>query len=150
MKSPIETTAIQRAAGFTLVELIVAMVIAAILAAIAIPAYSSYVLQAHRTDAKTALLDLASLEERYFSVNNAYTLVATNLGYSAFPQTVGGGYYQVTVSSVTPPGTGTLAAYTLQATAIGNQTKDTLCTTFTLDSTGVQTSSDTTNNSCWH
>jgi type IV pilus assembly protein PilE len=79
----------RKSAGFTLVELVVAMVIAAILAAIAIPAYSSYVLQAHRTDAKTALLDLASLEERYFSVNNAYTNVASNLGYTAFPQSVG-------------------------------------------------------------
>ena len=35
--------------GFTLVELIVAMVILAILAAIAIPSYSSYVLKSHRT-----------------------------------------------------------------------------------------------------
>jgi type IV pilus assembly protein PilE len=34
----------RKSAGFTLVELVVAMVIAAILAAIAIPAYSSYVL----------------------------------------------------------------------------------------------------------
>jgi type II secretory pathway pseudopilin PulG len=51
----------------------VTMVIVAIIAAIAIPSYSNYALQAHRTDAKTALLDLASLEERYFSVNNTYT-----------------------------------------------------------------------------
>jgi len=135
--------------GYTLVELVVAMVIAAVLAAIAIPAYSNYVLQSHRTDAKTALLDLASLEERYFSVNNTYTAVATNVGYTAFPQTVGSGYYQVSVA-VTAPSTGTLATYTLTATAIGYQTKDTTCSWLSLTNAGVQTSSDTVNNSCWH
>jgi len=139
----------RNSAGFTLVELVVAMVIAAVLAAIAIPAYSNYVLQAHRTDAKTALLDLASLEERYFSVNNAYTSVASNLGYTAFPQSVGSGYYTVTVA-VTAPTTGTLATYTLTANAVGNQLKDTTCTWLALNNAGQQTSSDTVNNSCWH
>ena len=139
----------RKSAGYTLVELVVAMVIAAILAAIAIPAYSSYVLQAHRTDAKTALLDLASLEERYFSVNNAYTNVASNLGYTAFPQSVGSGYYTVTVA-VTAPATNTLATYTLTANAVGYQLKDTTCSWLALNNAGQQSSSDTVNNSCWH
>ena len=58
------------------------MVIAAILAAIAIPAYSNYVRKAHRTEAKSAVLDIASLEERWFSTNNSYTDVPSNLGYT--------------------------------------------------------------------
>jgi type IV pilus assembly protein PilE len=145
MKSTIRTSS-----GFTLIELVVTMVIAAILAAIAIPAYSNYVLQSHRTDAKTALLDLASLEERYMSVNNTYTSTATSLGYTAFPQSVGGGYYQVTVTSVTAPSSTQVAAYTLTANAVGYQLKDTTCSSLTLTSQGVQTSSDTVNNSCWH
>jgi type IV pilus assembly protein PilE len=142
----------RKSAGFSLIELAVAMVIVAIIAGIAIPSYSNYALQSHRTDAKTALLDLASLEERYYSVNNTYTGTPANLGYSgtAFPQTVGSGYYQVNVTNVNPPALNTPATYTLTATAIGTQTKDTLCTTFTLTQQGVQTSSDATNNSCWH
>jgi type IV pilus assembly protein PilE len=136
--------------GFTLIEMAVTMVIVAIIAAIAIPSYSNYALQAHRTDAKTALLDLASLEERYFSVNNTYTNSPSALGYTAFPQTVGSGYYQVNQPTVTVPTTTAVATYILTATAIGNQTKDTLCTSFQVTSVGVQTSSDTTNNSCWH
>jgi len=36
-------TSIRKSSGFTLVELLVAMVIASILAAVAIPAYSNYV-----------------------------------------------------------------------------------------------------------
>ena len=140
----------RKLAGFTLIELVVTMVIAAMLAAIAIPAYSNYVLQAHRTDAKTALLDLASLEERYFSVNNAYTAVPANLGYSAFPATVGSGYYTISAPSVTVATAAAPATYTLTATAVGYQLKDTQCLTFTLTQAGVQAATPDPNNSCWH
>jgi type IV pilus assembly protein PilE len=142
---------IKRADGFTLIELIVAMVIAAILAAIAIPAYSSYVLRAHRTEAKTALLDLASLEERFLSTNGTYTTDATQLGYStAFPVTVGSGYYTVNISNYLAAGVTTPASYTLTATAVNRQANDTACATFTLTSTGVQTSSSAAATTCWH
>jgi type IV pilus assembly protein PilE len=140
----------RKSAGFTLIELVVSMVIVAIIAAIAIPSYSNYALQSHRTDAKTALLDLASLEERYFSINNSYTATAANLGYTAFPQSVGSGYYTVNVTNVNPPTLTTPATYTLTATAIGNQLKDTQCLTFQLTQQGVQTATPDPNNSCWH
>jgi type IV pilus assembly protein PilE len=149
--------------GFTLVELIVAMVILATLAAIAIPSYNSYVLKSHRTEAKSALTDLASMEERYFSVNNSYTTVPSNLGYSqaAAPFNIGtDGYYQVqqqiTVNAATAPtGTtaGSPATYLITAVAVGNQANDTACATFTISSTGQQTAqtSGGTDNSttCW-
>src|SRR5580700_1233120 len=127
---------LKKSSGFTLVELIVAMVIAAILAAVAIPAYSNYVRKARRTDAKTALLDMASLEERYFSVNNAYTTTASALGYTAFPVTVGSGYYTIAAPTVTGATTAAPATFSLTATAIGTQVNDTLCTTFTLTQAG--------------
>ena len=143
------------AGGFTLVELAVTMVIAAILAAIAIPAYSNYVLKAHRAEAKSTLLDLASLEERYFTTNNNYTDIASNLGYSGTGTTtaggtftVGSGYYTVVLSktdAVAPttalPG-GTPATYSITATAVGNQLKDTSCKTFTATSAGAQAAAD--------
>src|ERR1700692_3674911 len=90
----------RRRKGFTLVELVVTMVIAAILAAIAIPAYSNYVRKARRADAKSALLDLASLEERFYSTQNIYSSTSTDLGYAAFPATVGSGYYQIAAPTV--------------------------------------------------
>lgn len=136
-----------KSAGFTLVELVVTMVIAAILAAIAIPAYSNYVRKAHRTEAKSSLLDLASLEERFYSTNNAYTDIATNLGYTGTGVgyttangsfSVGSGYYTVVLTQ-TPAGAptnalpgGTPATYTVVATAVGDQLKDTSCKTFTV------------------
>ncbi len=151
----------RRRRGFTLIELIVAMVIAAILAAIAIPAYSSFVRKGRRTDAKSALLDLASLEERYFTTTNTYSTTASDLGYgaAAWPITVGGGYYQINQPQVTaataPTPTapaGAPATYSITATAIGDQANDTSCATFTVDSAGDRTAATSGNApspSCW-
>jgi len=141
---------LRKSPGFTLIELVVTMVIVGILAAIAIPAYSSYVRQSRRTDAKTALLDLASLEERYFSVNNSYTATAANVGYAAFPATVGSGYYTIAAPTVVGATTTAAATYTLTATAIGDQVNDTQCQTFTVTSAGVQSATPDPSNSCWH
>ncbi len=151
---------VRRSRGFTLIELVVTMVIAAILAAIAIPAYSSYVLKSHRTDAKSALLDMASLEERYFSTQNTYTTNATQLGYptASPPFAIGNGYYNITALTVVPAvaptsstTSGTPATYSITATAIGGQLKD-ICTSFTINSAGQQTatgSDPNANTDCW-
>jgi type IV pilus assembly protein PilE len=149
-------------AGFTLIELVVTMLIVAVLVAVAVPSYRSYALRAHRTDAKAALLDLASLEERYFSTSNLYTNSAANLGYgtNAWPITIGSGYYQVNmpviVLATAPTATtsGAPSTYQLTAVAIGTQTQDTACETFTVTSGGVRsaTSSGGTDNTatCWN
>jgi type IV pilus assembly protein PilE len=140
--------------GFTLIELMVAVAIVGVLVAIAIPSYYSKVLKAHRTEAKTALLDLAGREERFFNTNNTYSQTPSDLGYGAtaatFPMVVGSGYYTVSVTFTPYVGGATpvLPTYTITATATGNQTKDTSCLTFTLTSTGVQTSAPNTT-ACW-
>ena len=59
--------------GFTLIELMITLGIGAILAAIAIPMYQKQVQTSRRTDARTAVLDLAGREERYLSVQASYT-----------------------------------------------------------------------------
>lgn len=150
------------AGGFTLIELMVAVLVASILLGIAVPSYLSNVRQSRRTDAKTALLDLAGREERYFNTNNAYTNAAANLGYGTSGTvtnlSVGTSvfYYQVTVN-VNPATPVSLPApsYNIIATPIAtsDQAKDTTCATFYLDSTGTQTASNssgtTTTSSCW-
>jgi type IV pilus assembly protein PilE len=148
-----------KARGFSLIELLIAMVIVAILASIAIPSYNTYILRSHRTDAKSALLDLASLEERYFSAFNGYTDIPNNLGYTGavagVPFPVGlNGYYQVTVTQTaaiapTAGNNGTPATYTIVAQAIGTQVNDTQCLTFTLTSAGLQTATPDPQNNCW-
>jgi len=151
-------------AGFTLIELMATVLIAAILVAIAGPMYTNQIRHSRRTDARTALLDLASREERFFSTNSAYTSTLSQLGYAgtAWPVNVGSNYYQITAcvgtttTAITPPcagaAAGTGAAFVLIAVPINAQTKDTICGSFTLDNTGVQNVTGTasaTPQTCW-
>jgi type IV pilus assembly protein PilE len=147
---------VQPMAGFTLVELIVTMVIAAILAAIAIPAYSNYVRKAHRVEAKNAVLNIASLEERFFSTSNTYTNDPTKLGYTGAVNaafTVGSGYYNVLVTTHDATSSTDLSTYSITATAQNDQLKDTQCQSFVVTSQGTQTSADAasaaTTSTCW-
>jgi type IV pilus assembly protein PilE len=143
--------------GITLIELLIAMVIVSILAAIAIPSYSSYIMKSRRTEAKSALLGMAALEERFYSTNNSYSGNASDLGYAAGttpPFLVGSGYYNITtltaVAAVAPASStsvGTPATYTITATPTGSQANDSACSSFTINSGGVQTS--TCGGTCW-
>jgi type IV pilus assembly protein PilE len=138
--------------GFTLVELMVVLGIVAILLIVAVPSYTSHIRKSRRTEARTALLDLAGRQERLFSTTNTYSATPSALGYSgdAFPVTVGSGYYQVDVAAPAPAA-GALPTFTITATAIGSQAKDTQCATFTVDQTGAQSASGSATASvdCW-
>ncbi len=135
-----------RSGGFTLIELMVTILIVAILAAIAVPTYTSQMRKSRRTEAKTALLDLAAREERFFATNSAYTNVVANLGYTgAWPVTVGSGYYQINVTAASA------TAFTATATPVSAQATDSTCGTYTLDNTGTQSVSGTaTSTTCWN
>ena len=142
-----------RAAGFTLVELMVVVVIAAILLSIAVPAYTSQIRKSRRTEARTALLDLASREERFFSTSAAYTNSAANLGYAAFPAPVGSNYYQLGAPVLNAAGAPPTFTVTATPIAGNGQDKDTQCASFTVDSTGKQSAVDSSNAEstaiCW-
>jgi type IV pilus assembly protein PilE len=144
--------------GFTLVELMVTVLILSILVSVALPSYKSSVRKSRRTDAKTALLDLAAREERYFATNNGtYTNVAANLGYSGTwptPIVVGSGYYQIGQPTVTAATAqvgatlGTVATFTVTAVPVpgSDQANDTACASFTITNTGAQSA---TSANCW-
>jgi type IV pilus assembly protein PilE len=145
----------RRSAGFTLVELMAVVLIASILLSIAVPLYLQQVRHGRRTDAKTAVMDLAGREERMFSTTNAYSADPTQLGYAAvgsgavFPQIVGNGYYNINVA--VPVGAQT---YVITAQAISaDQLKDTLCFQFLVTQTGQQSSVSSgganTTSTCW-
>jgi type IV pilus assembly protein PilE len=143
-----------RSSGFSLIELMVTVVIVSVLVGMAVPSYIDKVRKSRRTEAKTALLDLAGREERFYNTNNTYSSTPSDLGYgavaAAFPMSVGNGYYTVNVAFtayvVGPPAVA--PTYTITATPIGNQTKDTACANFTLTSTGLQTSTPNLTD-CW-
>ena len=71
--------------GFTLIELMVTVAIATILISIAIPAYNTQIRKSRRTEAKTALLDLAGREERFYNTSSPpnYSSTPSDLGYGA-------------------------------------------------------------------
>ncbi len=146
-------------AGFTLTELLIVMVIVAILMAVAVPMYQQQVQQSRRTEATNAVLELASREEKYFSVNNNYSADPTQLGYSSSvtsftPPVSTGTYYQITVDVPTPEA-GVAPSYTITATpAAGSpQLNDTNCQTFSITQTGVQSATNSAGSdstaTCW-
>jgi type IV pilus assembly protein PilE len=128
--------------GFTLVEMMVVVAIATVLLTIAIPSYMSQVRQSRRTEARTAVLDAAGREERFFSTNgSSYTQTAGSLGYTALPIAVGSGYYNLSVCSpACAPSAVGAPSYTAIALPIAgtSQAQDTACQGFAVDSTGMQ------------
>jgi len=71
--------------GFTLVELMVAVVIAGILAAIAYPSYLESVRRTKRAEGKAALMEVLQHQERYYSQHNTYVeFSATSANKDAF------------------------------------------------------------------
>ena len=117
-------------------------------------AYTSQVQKSRRTDARSALLDLAGREEKLFSTTNAYSATPSDLGYAPvgtpFPITVGSGYYQVSVAAPDPNQAGAAGTYSITATAIGTQANDAACVTLSVNQLGAQTSTGTgTAATCW-
>jgi type IV pilus assembly protein PilE len=139
--------------GYTLIELLITIAIVAILASIANAAYTSQIQKSRRTDARSAVLDLAGREEKLFSTTNAYSQLPSDLGYGAgnWPVTVGSGYYQVRVYAPdTVTQGGAAGTYLVTATPVGQQAGDTTCTQLSVNQLGAQASQGTgTAATCW-
>ena len=83
--------------GLTLVELLVTLVVAATLAAIAVPSYRAQLLRAHRFEAMEALLSAAAAQERFHLANGRYAAWLLGEGdggptLAVAPVTAGGRY----------------------------------------------------------
>ena len=129
----------------------VVVAVVALLGAISVNSYRSYVLRAARTEGRMALLAIQVAQEKYFLQNNQYaqdiaTVIANPPAGLGINLTAGGvttgGNYTLSFSAVTAN------TYTLQAVATGTQTKDSAaCLTFTIDDQGTRTPADATG--CW-
>lgn len=136
--------------GFTLIELMVTVVVVAILAAVAIPAYQQYVLRSRRADATSALGSLQQAQERYRANQQSYAAALSTLGIST--DTSPQGHYTLAITAAAATG------YTLTATARSTspQSRDADCARFQLQMssgnsiyTAYKSDLSTVNSNCW-
>jgi type IV pilus assembly protein PilE len=122
--------------GFTLLELVIALAVIAVLASIAYPGYQQLVINGRRADGTTALTDLANRMERYYAQNNTFATATIATGTAAtdvLPAAASRqGYYTLSITAQAQH------TYTIRATRAGVQANDTKCGNFTLTSTGVK------------
>ncbi|WP_347986327.1 type IV pilin protein [Methylomonas sp. AM2-LC] len=143
---------IKTMAGFTLLELMIAIGIIGILTSIAIPSYTGYIAQSNRTDAKSSLLQLAQLLERNYTEAGYYNKDSTGTAFSASPPITNSpqsGTALYTLSWSLSYGTYTLTATPVTGTV---QAKDS-CGSFVLDNFGTKSiasgGTNATASSCW-
>ncbi|OOY52181.1 type IV pilin protein [Solemya velum gill symbiont] len=110
--------------GFSLIELLITIVVIAILASVAYPDYSQFVLKSRRLDAQSELMDLAHRQEIYYAANATYTVNMTNLGYAnSVSATTAEGYYRLNVEAATAA-CPLSRCFLLKAIPLGNQAND--------------------------
>lgn len=125
--------------GFSLIELMIAIVIVAILASVAYPSYQEYLRRGARADAQAHMMDIAGRQGQFLIDNRAYAASLAALGVTT-PTSVASKYTITLDAGGTPP------TFTITATPTGDQANDT-CGTLTLDNSGAKTASGT--GTCW-
>lgn len=121
--------------GFTLIELMIAVVVIGLLATVAYPSYQDYIRKGRRSDAIAEVSRVQQAQEKFRANNTAYSSdfssATSGLGFvagttAATSYTSPLGYYTIsTQADSTTPG----SKYTVTATAVSgkSQTGDTNC-----------------------
>lgn len=140
-----QTTKHNLSRGMTLIELVIALAIVGIIAALGIPAYDQQKRKGYRSDAIILLTTAAQLQERLRTSNGAYNNTLTLLtptGITTSPE----GKYDLTIENYTSD------TFTLVATAKAGMLKDTDCRKFKISHTGLKSAEKddaSANTSCW-
>ena len=108
----------QRSCGFTLIELMVVMAIAGVLASVALPSFQSHIRKARRIDAQASLQRIQLEQLRWRSHHDSYAANLSDLGLTV---SSGQKYYQLNISETTSEG------FIARASALADQVNDTDC-----------------------
>jgi len=128
--------------GITLIELMIVVVIIGFMAVIAYPNYREFAARAKRNEAKAALLQIATNQERFYLQNNTYTCDMTRLGFPVSDDFVTeSGTYTVDISSCTADNFVAVADY------IPTDSEEHKCNLFQINGRNVKTSDPYTD--CW-
>lgn len=143
-----------RQRGFTLIELMITVAVVGILAAVAYPSYTQYIVRANRSAAQSFMFAVANKQEQYMLDARRYAggaTALTDLGM-AVPADVSG-KYTITATCTMPTAVGNCTAaagtpaYVITGQPIGTQaTNDTKCGTLTLNQRGGKTPATS---GCW-
>jgi type IV pilus assembly protein PilE len=128
------------AAGFTLIELVIALAIVAITTSIAASSYRRYLQRGHRVEAVHALLVAAAEQEKFHLANGRYgdrldALAGEDPPGLPVASRTPGGRYLLSVP------TADAAGYRVVATAT-DDSGDSSCSNFSIDESGRRTATD--------
>ncbi len=128
--------------GVTLVELMIVVIVLGILVAVAYPNYRDFAARGKRNEAKAALLQIATNQERVYLNTNSYTTDMTQLG---FP--VADNFETDSGSYVVDVGAADAVNFTATATYQKADNEAGKCLTFQIDARGQRTSGPLAD--CW-
>jgi type IV pilus assembly protein PilE len=137
-----------KAAGFTLIELMITVAVVAILSAVAYPSYASYVLRTNRTAAASCMAELGQFMERVYVGNLRYD--QNNGSATTLPALQCSSDLSARYSFAFAGSTLATTTYTINAVPRGSQASDTACGTLSLTQAGTKgISGSSTVASCW-
>jgi type IV pilus assembly protein PilE len=139
----------RRMMGVTLLELMIVVLVVGVLGMIAIPSYRQYLVRTHRTEAKNALLQLQTNQERFYLGNRRYGPLADLIAANMMPANALSerGTYVIRIDAADTIGWAATASPVSGATF--DMTQDAGCATFSLNSQGVRTATGTDAANCW-
>lgn len=129
----------KRVRGFTLIELMIAVAVVGVLAAVALPSYQDQVRKSRRAEAQAVLLNMAGRQQQFLLDTRAYASDAAVLGVTV-PSSVSSAY---TITFTIANSTTAPSTFTLTAAPVGSQAND-KCATLTVDQAGIKAPAN-----CW-